>query len=129
MNKLDMIRLREELQKDLDAITRVEAMLNRDNGKTNNGATSSRAILGKPSGANTGLKQMVSSIVEDAAPHRFRTREVTDAVIKKGYTFRNPQAASASVSTALKRLKDAGLVEKRPDGRYAWRRKDLAART
>ena len=124
MNELDIIRLREELTRDLEAITRVEAMLKRDDGKINSGATSSRVIRDKPSGANTGLKQMVSSIVEDAAPRCFRTREVAEAVIEKGYAFSSPQTAAASVSSALQRLKDAGLVEKRPDGRYVWRGKD-----
>ena len=110
MNELDIKRLRKELERDLEAIARVEAMITRDNPKPYNGVAATRD---KPLGANTGLKQMVMAIMEEAAPRGLRTKDVTASVIERGYTFRNKQTASASISTALNRMKVAGAVERK----------------
>ena len=127
MNQLDIRRLRKEAEHDLDALTRVEAMLARDSAKPDKGAirkVSDVATVAKPAGSNTGLKRFVASVVGGAGSGGFRTRDVTAAVIEKGYTFRNSQTASASVSTALRRLRAAGLVERKTNGRYIWIDKD-----
>ena len=125
MNELDIKHLRREAELDLAALKRVEAMLSRDTGKSGESAIHSKISEITPrTGASTGLKRMVVSAVEGAGSGGMRTKDVAAALVNGGYVFKNSVSASASVSTALKRLKDAGFVEKKENGYFVWLGKD-----
>ena len=125
MNELDIKRLRREAELDLEALTRVEAMLSRDTEKSGESAIHGKiSDITPKTGANTGLKRMVVSVMQAAGYGGMRTKDVGVALTNGGYVFKNPASASASVSTALKRLKDAGFVEKKENGYFVWIGKD-----
>ena len=117
MDGLDIKRLRLEAELDLEALKRVEVMLSRDTGKSGDSSVNGEiADITPTTGANTGLKRMVVSVMEGAGSGGMRTKDVVVALMKGGYVFKNPVSASASVSTALNRLKAAGFVEKKENG-------------
>lgn len=125
MNELDIKRLRREAELDLEALKRVEAMLSRDTGKPGESAIHGKiSDITPKTRASTGLKRMVVSVMEATGSGGMRTKDVAAALVNRGYVFKNPVAASASVSTALKRLKDAGFVEKKENGCFVWLGKD-----
>ncbi len=125
MNEVDIKRLRREAELDLEALKRVEAMLSRDTAKSGGSAIHGKkpGITSK-TGVRTGLKSKVVSVMEAAGSGGMRTKDVAAALVNRGYVFKNPVSASASVSTALTRLKDAGFVEKTENGYFVWIGKD-----
>ena len=69
ITELDIQRLRQEAERDLAALRRVEAMLARGKAKSNGSAVSGKtsdAAAGP--GANTGLKSMIVAVMKGAAP-------------------------------------------------------------
>ena len=131
MNELDIKRLRQEAERDLDALKRVEAMLARE--KTNGNKTAPVTAEDVESGAadtipptkiapkaTAGLQATVVNIMKERGPNGCRPRDVVAALRATGYPFKNAAVAASSVSTALKRLKERGDVEKKISGNYVW---------
>ena len=127
MNILDIKRLREEAERDLDALRRVEAMLRR---QRNGHGTSGEAVPGAiPAEAaksgqageygNVGVKARVGEIIRNAGNSGLRPKDVTD-VIEKEFRFPARANAAAAVSSALARFGEKGQVRKRENGRYFW---------
>ena len=124
INIRDIKQLREEAERDLDALRRVEAMLQRQrNGHESAKASGSMSSGGQDQASinsgNTGVKIRVGEIVREAGDQGIRPRDVSE-IINGEFTFKSSVSAAACVSTALSRFKKKGTIIKTDQGRYVW---------
>ena len=126
-------KLRAELEKDLEALNRVERLLAERNGHT---PESQQLELESMPIAPINLRREIKLPTTDTTRHSLKElvidglqlakemgawpRDIVNYCKGKGYQFTNPVSASASVSTALARMVQEGKVRKN-DGRYYWR--------
>ena len=126
---LDIRRLRQEVDRDLEALRRVEAMLQRQrNG--HDAAKASGPLFSDGKGTeskqdgvnsgNIGVKIRVGEIVREYGDQGIRPRDVAK-IITDEFTFKSMVSAVAAVSTALSRFRKQGNIIKKDQGRYAWR--------
>ena len=124
MNQLDIVRLRQEAERDLEALKRVEKMLRRDNGSSRRSIgtadTDQQSVPSKPNrGPNTGLKARIGEIVKlHTESGGLRPKNILNLVQSDGYSFSSSAVGASSVSSALRRF--GAHVQKRQDGRYVW---------
>ena len=125
MDIRDIKQLREEAERDLEALQRVEALLQRKR----NGHDSAKGSGSMYSGekdqtgmitANIGVKTRVGEIVRESGDQGIRPKDVAD-IIKGEFTFKNRVNAVACVSTALTRFRKKGTVIRTDQGRYVWK--------
>lgn len=98
----------EALRHDLEALERIEAMLN---GQPL--ATPRRKVI--ESSSRTRLRDLVLGILAKSDP--LLPREIVELAIKQGYRFTTPVSALGSITSTLSRRKGRGL-KKLPDGRW-----------
>jgi hypothetical protein len=98
----------EALRHDLEALERIEAMLN---GQPL--ATPRRKVI--ESSSRTQLRDLVLGILAKSEP--LLPREIVELAIKQGYKFATPRSALGSITSVLSRKKGKG-VHKLPDGRW-----------
>lgn len=110
----DIRRLRRELERDLEAVNRVEALLARKNGVGPTTATT------QARGARGELKRLTIEVLKAAGVEGMRPVNLLKAVTERGYAFRSEKGAAGSVSTVLKRLVEKKKVEKK-DKMYIWK--------
>ena len=129
INIRDIKQLREEAERDLDALRRVEAMLQRQrNGHEPAKASGSlfsqgKGMVSKQDGVNSGnmgVKIRVGEIVRESGDQGIRPRDVAE-IINGQFTFKSRVNAAACVSTALARFRKKGTIVKTDQGRYVWR--------
>ena len=132
INMLDIKNLREESERDLEALQRVEAMLHRQrNGRAITKASAPLYSQGKgmesnQNGANSGnvgVKARVGEIVRQAGEQGILPREVVD-IMKGEFTFKNRANAVGAVGIALSRFRKHGTVSRTDQGRYFWKGRD-----
>lgn len=130
----DIARLRRELQDELETLSKFEALLKKR-------GLSDRSVPRLPAptpiqiddpentqlsidGVNPNqkgtLKRLVIQAIRSSAA-ALRPRDVVIAVKAEGYNFNSEASAAASVSTALQRLLESGLIEKSEGGYYSWK--------
>ena len=120
INELDIKHLTQEAERDLGALKRVQAMLDREKAKSNGNTVSDRILDTAVPGTTTGLKTTVVEILKASGSGGRRPRDIVAALKKRGYSFKSTAVAASSVSTALKRLKEKGDAEKNVNNHYVW---------
>jgi hypothetical protein len=101
----DIRKARRELEKDLEAINRVESILARKNGVA--------PVVGRDLTGKGHLKIWVIEALKSAGAEGMRTSVLTKAMRERGYQFKSEEAASSTVSTILRRLVGAKRIEKK----------------
>jgi hypothetical protein len=109
-------KLRRELERDIEALNRVEALLART-------ATQPLAERGGPglthasnddaATENKKLTPQTIDVIRQAGPSGIRASEVVKELIKRGYEFTTKKAGASSVATTLKRLVRQKKIEKK----------------
>ena len=124
IDELDIKRLREqaehelqETERNLDALKRVEAMLERQkNGSSRSKPKPPREPVQR--GVNTGLKARVGEILRESGETGLRPKDIVAVVEQEGYPFSSHAVAASSVSSALARY--GGNAHKKENGRFVW---------
>ncbi len=125
MDLTNIARLREEAERDLEALRRVEAMLKR---QPANVTATAAASTPKPASSkqtrqstapNAGLAAAVEEIVRQSAPSAMRPRDVLEQILAKGFKFSSQSVGASGVSAALVRFVKKGRMAKRKEG-YVW---------
>jgi hypothetical protein len=99
-------KLRRELERDLEALERVEKLLAKRS-----------ATMGQSLGVVVGsesprLMTQTLDAIRLAGTSGLRANEVVEALIEKGYPFKDKKKGASSVSTTLKRLVKKKQIEK-----------------
>jgi hypothetical protein len=128
LNIHDIELLESELAKDLEALKRVKAMIQRATGDQGPSIVdvNIRRIGGhqdQAPGVNTGLQDLVLQIVK--AKPGIRSADVKNEAVERGYKFRTSANAASSTFSALKRLVKLGKVSKRAMKYYIIEQGDL----
>ena len=112
ISEQDIRKLRRDLERDLEAVSRVEALLARRNGlRTPDTPSTDTKERGR-------LKQLCIEVVKSSSG--VRPKDIAKTVSDRGYKFKSEQGAAASTSTVLQRLLKAKQVEKK-NGLYHWK--------
>jgi hypothetical protein len=109
--KAEKKRKMEELQRDLEAIDRVETMLNR-----NSLPMRPRSTRVDESSPRTRLRDLVLGIV-GKADHPLFPQEIVKLAMEQGYPFKSDRNGLGSITSVLSRKKGKG-VHKLSDGRW-----------
>jgi hypothetical protein len=125
VTEADIKRMKTELRRDLDALERVEAMLQRHSsiGHSSNGHTNpsiGSAPPSVPNGSGRDLRGIVLKILNDArlSQKSLRPSEIARLAQNTDYPFKSHKNAMGSVTKVLTRLLRKQLVDKKGDGTY-----------
>ena len=120
LSRLDISRLRQEAERDLEALKRVEAMLRRNGNSTGPSQDhKQQPPVEVKLGVNTGLKAKVGEIVKAyTVDGGLRPKDILQEILSDGYSFSTRAVAASAVSAALKRY--GNKVQKKDDGHYVW---------
>jgi|SRR6266850_987847 len=122
----EITKLKQELRKDLEALERVERLIS-----GRNGAHAEHVPVIQPTrplselpppeqGKARGVKQLCIEGLKIAGTIGAAPKDLLKYCKEQGYPFTSDTNGSASITTALSRMVDAGNV-RREDGRYYWR--------
>jgi hypothetical protein len=114
--KAEKKRQMEAIERDLEALERVEAMLNGQSTPV----TKTHVRAASDSSPRTRLRDLVLEIVWKA-PNPLFPQEIVKLAIEKGYPFASARNGLGSVTSVLSRKKGKG-VHKLPDGRWVGER-------
>lgn len=102
---IDQVRkLRQELERDLEAVRRVEILLNKRLAASGIKPEATGTMPKQHLEQSVALTPLTLQVIKDSAPRGLRAMEVQSALTKRGYRFTSKEAGASSVATTLKRL-------------------------
>jgi hypothetical protein len=110
LNADEIRKLRRELERDIDALNRVETLLER-----RSSLSSTERVKVADDGAtgdSAKLTPQTLEVLRASGSTGLRATEVVKELMQRGYPFKNKESAASSVATTLKRLVKQGKVKK-----------------